>query len=388
MIGGEAIRMLDLREEPSACHDRRVKIIVVTMAVSLSLLLLSPRVAGACASAPPPGQEVVIADEEALIVWDPTTKTEQFIRRARFDSTAQSFGFLVPTPATPALDEVDASVFSALAVRIRPRIEVDRSGVRFELGALLWETCGMTLKSAPDGIDTSSPSKGVEVIQSVAVAGFRATTLAASDPAAISAWLGEHGFAQTPQLTAWLARYVEDAWVITAFVIEKPAKDAVPSREVATTAVRMTFQTETPFYPYREPAPIEMTTPPRVPTAGRMLRVFFLAKGMTPSAPSPSPSVRYAATVGKTMPWTARVLHAGLVRGVANEVPDGYLTVFVDESNPRLAIDELYFAPTPAGDISQTRTVRNPRRILLPLDVLILGAALVGWRWRRRGRGG
>jgi hypothetical protein len=47
---------------------------------------------------------VRIAEEEAVIVWDPATKTEHFIRRAAFHSTARQFGFLVPT--TPRLTEV------------------------------------------------------------------------------------------------------------------------------------------------------------------------------------------------------------------------------------------------------------------------------------------
>ncbi|MFO0618419.1 MAG: hypothetical protein U0414_37845 [Polyangiaceae bacterium] len=49
------------------------------------------------ALAAPRGAEVAIANEEAGIVWDAKTKTEHFIRTARFVS---SFGFLVPTPSS------------------------------------------------------------------------------------------------------------------------------------------------------------------------------------------------------------------------------------------------------------------------------------------------
>src|SRR5207237_170781 len=64
-----------------------------------------------------------IAEEEALIIWDPATKTEHFIRRAAFRSTARQFGFLVPTPTKPELSEVDDSIFDTLADVIRPPVK-------------------------------------------------------------------------------------------------------------------------------------------------------------------------------------------------------------------------------------------------------------------------
>src|SRR5687767_14101894 len=82
------------------------------------------RTADACAAAPPAGAEVRIAEEEALIIWDPATKTEHFIRRAAFHSTAPKFGFLVPTPTVPQLGEVSDAQFSFLAALIRPEIQV------------------------------------------------------------------------------------------------------------------------------------------------------------------------------------------------------------------------------------------------------------------------
>ena len=57
---------------------------------------------------------VEIADEEAVIFWDPETHVEHFIRKATFRSSAPAFGFLVPTPSTPKLDEVPETVFGEL----------------------------------------------------------------------------------------------------------------------------------------------------------------------------------------------------------------------------------------------------------------------------------
>ena len=82
-------------------QNLRLAVIVVC-----SIGLRSIPDAAACATAPPRGEEVQIAEEEAVIVWDPATRTEHFIRRASFHSTARTFGFLLPTPTTPTLGEL------------------------------------------------------------------------------------------------------------------------------------------------------------------------------------------------------------------------------------------------------------------------------------------
>jgi hypothetical protein len=77
-------------------------------ALSLLLTLLAvarAERAAACATAPPPGTTVQIAEEEAIIAWDARTHVETFIRRAAFHATGPRFGFLVPTPTTPTLGE-------------------------------------------------------------------------------------------------------------------------------------------------------------------------------------------------------------------------------------------------------------------------------------------
>ena len=73
---------------------------VSVAALSLVTLLNASR---ACCPAFPPGPDttVRIADQEILVVWNPATKTEHFIRQASFRSQAKGFGFLVPTPTPP-----------------------------------------------------------------------------------------------------------------------------------------------------------------------------------------------------------------------------------------------------------------------------------------------
>src|SRR4051794_32292921 len=54
-----------------------------------------------------PDDAIRIAEESAIIVWDPVKKIEHFIRRAAFDTKLPDFGFLVPTPTMPTLEKVE-----------------------------------------------------------------------------------------------------------------------------------------------------------------------------------------------------------------------------------------------------------------------------------------
>jgi hypothetical protein len=322
----------------------------------------------ACAPAPPRGEEVKIADEEAVIVWDPDNHVERFIRKAAFESTARRFGFLVPTPSVPKLGEVSDSVFDELAMAIRPEVRNETSG--FELGC----SCAARMKGGDDDA-LALRASAVRVIQTARVAGFDATTVAADDANALAAWLANHGFDRSPALTAWLERYVADRWTITAFVVATDEPAGARSYGLATRAVQMTFATDRPFYPYREPAR---------PTsaANRLLRVYFIS------------TRRYAATLGSTTPWSARVLFAGPLATITEALgpyaaPAAVVTAFHDASSPRNGSDELYFAASAdQSPVAQPPVIRyKPREVpvdLVALAVLVVGVAAL--LFRRRGR--
>jgi len=353
-------------------YRRRMRWLLVLFVIASDI-----RTADACATAPPRGEEVRIAEEEALIVWDPATHTEQFIRRAGFRSTARQFGFLVPTPTTPQLSEVPDSIFWTLADYIRPEVKYERPK-KYVPGSLLFNACiGSMMKGAKDDARAQAP---VRVLQTANVGGFDATTVEADDPKALTDWLGQHGFEATPQLTAWLERYVSDHWKITTFVVG--SKDAQPNNQydLATRAVKMTFPADKPFYPYREPK-IEMTvesTAKLAPVNDRLLRVFFVS------------NERYAATMNGE-PWSAKVLSAAKLA----VPPSGdlatllgaqqYMTVFVDESSPRRGIEEVYFAPsTDKADVHQpAQVVIYPDEVTIPIDIILIGGLVIFFVVRR-----
>ena len=99
------------------------------LALFVAALFVLPAPTDACGPAPPRDVVVEVASETAIIVWDATTKTQHFIRRAAFNASAkesakvEDFGFLVPTPSQPVLEEADDKAFDELARVTAPKTE-------------------------------------------------------------------------------------------------------------------------------------------------------------------------------------------------------------------------------------------------------------------------
>src|SRR5688500_6603630 len=90
----------------------------------LAALLVSvgPDPARSCCPAPPSGKPVVNADQTVILLWDPATTTQHFIRKASFKSDADDFGFLVPSPSKPELAESGNEAFPILQKLTEPEV--------------------------------------------------------------------------------------------------------------------------------------------------------------------------------------------------------------------------------------------------------------------------
>jgi hypothetical protein len=348
-----------------------------SLAAGLLLLVFAlARPAGACAPAPPQGVQVQIAEESAILVWDAAAHREHFIRRASFRNTGKDFGFLVPTPSKPELSEVPDALFSRFEEMTRPEVvEKTETGVEPTLFCGLWMMRG-SKSAAP--VEAS-----VRVLDSQRVAGYDAVVLEADSAGALSSWLKEHGYAERAELAAWLTPYVAAKWKLTAFKIAPPS-EAREAQAVETAAVRMSFSTDRPFFPYREPSDQRENLPASASTAARLLRGFFVR------------AERVGGTIGEAhAPWPGKAVWSDrLDRTRTGELPfplpeGAWLTMFEDRASPRPGTDDLFFAagrergPVKPPPIVWTRSNEIP----LPLDLIagvgILAAILVR-RARRR----
>jgi hypothetical protein len=351
--------------------------------VMLIAMIVAGQSTRACAPAPRRGAVVNIIGESAVIVWDASTRTEHFIRRASFDTDTTDFGFLVPTPTRPALAEAKDEAFTHIERLMRPEvIRREESHVDFT-PLILMPFLYMQSERAGAPRIVGNP---VRVLDVQRVAGYDAVVLEADDAKALAEWLRERDYDSRPELSEWLAPYISKKWKITAFKI---AKDAA-SKQASTSAVRMSFETERPFFPYREPAD-QRKLGSGVPPA-RLLQVLFLSNARMEGSLGESASGRWPA---RTL-WTGRLKESEgevLAREFAlsaDQLPKGlWLTAFEDASSPRPGTTDLYFSES----ADQTMIVPPPvvvthdRRIPIPLDLIFLLVAtpvfIILWRRRR-----
>jgi hypothetical protein len=240
---------------------------------------------------------------------------------------------------------------------------------------------------------TSSPGKGgaaplgVRVLHEQTVGGFDVNVLEADDAEELSQWIKKHGFSDDPELYEWLKPYVANKWKITAFRISRDPK----SGGLATTkAVRMSFETDRPFFPYREPEVKEKKDQPKNAFKPRLLRVLFVS------------NERMDGTRGNSawhaqVKWSDEISDAQrrqLARDTGLKDDDlpakAWLTSFEDSASPRPGTEEVYFES--AKDQTPIRPqVIQYNDVWIPLDVVILGvivlfvvvsAAFVMWKKR------
>jgi hypothetical protein len=333
--------------------------------------------APACCPAPPSGKPVVNADQTVVILWDAAAQTQHFIRKASFQSDADDFGFLVPSPAQPELSESGNGAFPYLQRLTEP----EKKKAPYPSGNV---GCGCGGVKSPGAAN----EQAVRVLDEKLVAGFKAVVLEASSAKALVRWLVDNGYAYSAEVEAWARPYVEAGWKITALKVAK-AEDGKANKGVAASALRLSFKTDRPLFPYREPDP---TTPAKALGAKqRLLRIYFLAEA------------RYEGELTKEAPWTGKVAWANKLsaedRRRALELlklpettgpAEWWLTEFEDNWPYRSAPADVYFRRA-----ADQGTVKRPPIIeytasAWPSDAMAyaLAAALVAPPLLRRARRG
>jgi hypothetical protein len=298
-------------------------------AILVPFLVASP--APACCCAPPSGKPVVNADQTVIIIWDAGTKTEHFIRKASFQSEADDFGFLVPTPTQPELAESGDAAFPFLFKLTEPETKTAPR-----------PSGGMSCGCGASGPAAVAEKFAVEVREEKEVAGFHAVVLETKSAKALVNWLKEHGYAFSPEVEAWAKPYVEAGWMITALKVAKDKEDR-GQRGVAAAALRMSFKTDRPLFPYREPD--SKSAAKALDAKKRLLRIYFLA------------DARYQGELTKEVAWTGKAAWANKLssdqRKEALELlklpektgpAEWWLTEFEDDWPYRVAPADVYFS--------------------------------------------
>jgi Uncharacterized protein conserved in bacteria (DUF2330) len=346
------------------------------MRKSLIVLLAAlavPSAAWACAVAVRPKEFVQISAQSILVTWNAKTKVEHFVRRARFEgATSKDFGFLVPTPSKPDLAESDDGVFERLLDLTKPE-HVKHYVPDFMCLLLPIGERRFKEKSEPrPNYDwkTAEAGPAVTVLEEKRVAGLDAAVLEATDAKALVDWLKEHEYASRPELEDWAQPYIAAKWKITAF------KLAAGAPAIRTAALRMTFTTDEPLFPYR------------VPTDQRkgngLLRVFFVGSEKVFGKLGREVNAWAPTTYASENSRVTKALEGAIPK---EQMPDGLWLSFFEDGRWPSSGDDLYFKPDPSQAPVVPPPIIDDEYVPIPVDlvaaVVLLGGWIV-WRMRRR----
>lgn len=229
------------------------------------LLFLANVHVDACCPVGHSGKPIVNADQTVIILWDAEQKKQHFIRKASFASEDQDFGFIIPSPTEPELSESGNDAFATLQKLTEPEV-IKRPRPSDGMG------CGC---GEPKSVMMPMAKSDVTVLQEKKVAGYQAAVLDAKSSNALTTWLKDNGYAYSAELAAWAQPYVDQGWKFTALKVSAKDKDDSKKKIVEATALRMSFKTERPLFPYREPAYGDQAK--KLNMKQRLLRIYFVA---------------------------------------------------------------------------------------------------------------
>lgn len=320
----------------------------------------------ACCAVAPGGAHVVNADQTVILLWDEQARMEHFIRKADFRTDAADVGFLVPSPSRPTLAESGDGAFAKLQAITAPEI---LGGGGIPIGCSVADPAPQSLRQ-------------VRVIEEKRVAGYDATVLTARSGTALVAWLKEHGYAYSPHVAEWAKPYLHGDWHFTALKLAKD-RSTSSSDPLRAGALRISFRTDQPLFPYREPD--SLVSRGALDAPDRLLRIHFIAAS------------RYRGTINGGQRWSGRPVWSGDITRYRTELlaalqlPENtvpgrwWLTEFEDRWPYARAAGDLYFSP----DSDQRRIDRNRAASGRAGDAAFIAMLLIcGARpvWRRLGR--
>jgi hypothetical protein len=301
-----------------------------------------------------------LAHEQVLIVFDPKTDTEHFIRQVAFRDSNEPFGFVVPTPSRPEVAKVELTPFAALRQRFpfEPTPPGRGSGSGTGQGF---------------GSGSGKLGGGVTVLDVSKVGSFTAFVLAADDAQALSKWLKEHQLTSTPESDEWLAHYVQMKFYYvamrydppkpgpepksTAMIGDGPVGPAgglagigpaaqPPASAVVAETIRISFKTPLPYYPYLEPKAQAGAV-----RSDRLLDLWMVStEAMTPIALRSTQGPEWVAPMraGHTSRAAQQEIRGALEEEIEKLLPIGELVVqtFQDQKWSRGGYGDILFTTT------------------------------------------
>lgn len=146
-------------------------------------------------------EDIYEPNQKAIIFYNESCFLETLILQVKYEGNVSDFGWVVPTPTVPELNETDGDIFYELSV--------------------------LTSEDGYDGrkgfLDTPGENGNVTLIKQEQVGIYNASVLNATDASALLHWVQEHGYAIPSGIEDAIQYYIGKGWCFTAIKIDIPA---------------------------------------------------------------------------------------------------------------------------------------------------------------------
>lgn len=270
--------------------------------------------------------------------------------------TSKKAAWIMPVPSEARVELGDPDLFGDLAMATRPRTVYRTT---------YWPFRGFLKELQGRGDGAGAPTAGsVDVRQRMRLGPFEVARLGATDPAAVTAWLGTNGYVVPEGLAANLAPYVTEKWEIVA--VRLAPEDGSNGLSGETPPLRLSFASDRIVYPMRLSK--GATTPQTV-------TVYVASEHRVEPTVLPDPDVQ------PELVFAGRTEVAG---------SSSYLTAFsVRYAKPERITNDFTFAQAPTDDeFRQVVTITENNPVWTTLAILALiplaGALAIVLAVRRR----
>jgi len=201
-----------------------------------------------------------LSREDSLIIFDKETGDQQFIRKITVSGPQKEFGFLVPIPTMPVVDEVSDDILAWMDEEYEAQRPVETLLDWYPLDLIFTflgdDMAGGLIGSANDGFGGAPGGaisrSQVEVISQQQIGGFEVSVLKATEAQALQSWIDTNAYKVPDESRDYLDLYVKREFYFVVFNF-KPAGELSNQPTIRDSHfIRIRYNYEEPFYPFRE----------------------------------------------------------------------------------------------------------------------------------------
>jgi len=212
------------------------KTALILVSISLLFSSLTPLVLADGMIIPPPYQDVYETAQKAVVWYE--NGVETLILSTTFNGKAQNFGWLIPTPTKPEVDQASDELFTALDDLTRPKYQPEPLPL---LGA------------PPGGFEEKAVPAAPTIIETKKVDIYDITVLKATDKEGLVEWLNKNDYQYPTDRQHLLQSYIDNNWYFVAVKVDSSAVSAAGSylESGHATPILLTFASDKIVYPLK-----------------------------------------------------------------------------------------------------------------------------------------